>query len=396
MSYTTGRPLVVDHGPDAAAPRPRTSPTDRLRFAVLTAATVVLAGGVVLAVAELLPVLPAWVLPVLLTLLTVVFTALGRRAAASGSTAAARAWAGWAGATATFGLFGVVNLVGLGGALVAVLLVAVAVNAGIALWFRSPVHLVVAQGTALVWGVVAHVFGIVPVAVLVAGLLGSWWLRTVGVARTVVVATTVLVPVGSALLVHPVTHDSAAVDGADVAVLTGAVAVAVTLGSVVGRAPGVSTVWTTMRGTAVVVLVAQVVTGALPVVQSALAPATPWPSVLLAVAAVLVAATVVAARRTRAGIVTVLVLCALQLAELVAALTIGAVASTTVGLAGLLALAVVTALRRARVLAWVPVLVLPGLWAALVALPALMTAAVLVAAGGVVAVVLTVTGGVRR
>lgn len=395
MSYTTGHPVPLDHLPDAAAPRPRTSTADRGRFAVLTAGTVVLATGIVLIVSEALPLLAAWVLPVVLTLLTLVFLVLGRRAAATGATAAARAWAGWAGATATFGLFGLVNLVGLGGALVAVLLVAVTVNVGIALWFRSPVQLVVAQGLALVWGVVAHVFGIVPVAVVVAGLLGSWWVRTVGAARSVVVGTTALVPVGVALVVHPLTHDGAAVDGADVAVVTGAVAVAVTAGSVVGRAPGVSTVWSTMRGTAVVVLVAQVVVGAVPVVASSLAPATPWPSVLLAAAAVLGSAAVVVVARTRGGIVTVLVLCALQLAELVLALTVGTAAASTVGLGGLLVLSVVTAVRRRSVVAWVPVLVLPALWGAVVALPVLAVAGVLVASGAAVATVLASTG-VRR
>ncbi len=394
MSHINGRTGLLDHPADAAAPRPRTSAPDRARFAVLTAGTVVLATGIVLVVSEALPLLAAWVLPLVLTLLTVAFLALGRRAAAVGRTAAARAWAGWAGATATFGLFGLVNLVGLGGALVAVLLVAVAVNVGIALWFRSSVHLVVAQGLALAWGVVAHVFEIVPIAVLVAGLVGSWWVRTVGVARSVVVATTVLVPVGVALVVHPLTHDRAAVDGADVAVLTGAVAVAVTAGSVVGRAPGVWTVWTTMRRTAVVVLVAQVVAGALPVVASALAPAAPWPSVLLAAAAVLGSGAVVVVARTRSGIVTVLLLCALQLAELVLAVTVGVAAASTVGLGGLLVLSLVAVVRRRSVLAWVPVLVLPALWGAVVALPVLAVAGVLVASGAVVAVALA--AGVRR
>ncbi|KTR06470.1 hypothetical protein [Curtobacterium luteum] len=395
MSHTTGHPAPLDHLPDAAAPRPRTSTPDRGRFAVLTAGTVVLATGIVLIVSEALPLLAGWVLPVVLTLLTVVFLVLGRRAAASGSTAAARAWAGWAGATATFGLFGLVNLVGLGGALVAVLLVAVAVNVGIALWFRSPVQFVVAQGLTLAWGVVAHVFGVVPVAVVVAGLVGSWWIRTVGAARSVVVATTVLLPVGVALVVHPLTHDGAAVDGADVAVLTGAVAVAVTAGSVVGRAPGVSTVWSTTRVTAVVVLVAQVVAGAVPVVASSLTSAAPWPSVLLAAAAVLGSAAVVVVARTRGGIVTVLVLCSLQLAELVLALAVGTAAASTAGLGGLLVLSVVTATRRRSVLAWVPVLVLPALWGAVVALPVLAVAGVLVVSGAVVATVLAPAGARR-
>lgn len=380
----------VDHTPDDGAPRPRLSTAERARFATLTAATLVLAGGIVTAVAELLPLLAGWVLPVLLTVLTAVFTASGRIAAARGSTAGARAWAGWAGTTVTFAVFGSVNLAGFGGALVAVLLVAIAANAALALWFRSPVHAAVVQVLGIGWGALAHVFDTVPWAVLVLGLAGLWWLGTVGVSRIVLVTTTITIPVAITLLVHPVTHDGAALDGADVAVLTGAVAVALTCMAVVGRRRSVSTVWSTARATAVTVLVVQVVIGAVPAVEAFLEPAAPWPSELLAIAAVLVAGVVVVLRPTRSGIVTVLVLCALQLGEIVAVLTLGAGAATTVGLGGLFALAVVllVRVRGAHWLLWVAVLALPAAWAALVALPALAVAGLLVVTGGSVALVL--------
>lgn len=398
---------AVDHTPDDGAPRYRSPGADRARFATVTAATLVLAAGIVLAVAELLPLLAGWVLPVLLTVLTLLFLVLGRIGAARGSTAGARAWAGWAGVTVTFALGGFVNLAGFGGALVGLLLVAIAANAAIALWFRSPVHATAVQVLGIAWGALAHVFGIVPWAVLVLGLAGLWWLGAVGVSRVVVAATTVTVPVAVALLVHPLAHGGAAVDGADVAVLTEAVAVATTCLAVVGRTRSVTTVWSTARATAVSVLVVQVVAGALPVVGRALLPTAPWPSVLLAVAAVLLSAAVVVLRRTRAGVVTVLVLCALQLGELAAAVAVGPVAATTVGLGGTFVLAVVALVRgrragttRGRPLLWLAVLVLPVAWAALVALPALAVAGVLVVSGSTVAVVLTLvngrSSGVRR
>lgn len=392
-----GSSADVDHRPDDAFPRFRVPTTERQRTAALTAGTFVLAGGVVLAVAELLPVLAGWVLPTALTALTLLFLAMGRRAAAIGSTTAARAWAGWAGLTGTLATSGLVNLAGYGGALVAVLLVAVAGNAAVALWFRSPVHFVVAQALAVVWGAVAHVFGTAPWAVLVAGLAGSWWVRHVGPARSVVVATTIVVPVSVTLLVHPLTHSGATIDAADVAVLTGVVAAAVTAGGIVGRTRPVSTVWSTTRRTVAVVLVLQVVAGAVPAVAAALAPtSSPWPSLLLATATVATCAAVVVLRPTRASTTTLLLLAALQLAEVATATTLGTAAATSVGLGGLLVLAVATLVRRGHPLSWIPVLVLPPLWATLVALPVWAIAGVTSVTGSVAVLALATGRGGRR
>ncbi|KTR21409.1 hypothetical protein, partial [Curtobacterium citreum] len=86
--------IRTDHDPDDAAPRFRAVPHARARTVLVTLATLVLATGVVLAVAEALPFLDGWVLPVVLVAVTAVFLAAGRRAAAAGSTGTARAWAG--------------------------------------------------------------------------------------------------------------------------------------------------------------------------------------------------------------------------------------------------------------------------------------------------------------
>ncbi|QCR42483.1 hypothetical protein C1N91_01895 [Curtobacterium sp. SGAir0471] len=390
-------PADIDHRPDDGFPVFRTSTAERRRTAVLTAGTLVLAVGVVLAVAEVLPVLDGWVLPTALVALTAVFLASGRRSAAVGSTNTAHAWAGWAGLTAGLAVAGLVDLAGYGGALVAVLLVVLVVEAAIALWFRSPVHLVVVQALAVVWGVVAHVFGTVPWAVLVAGLAGAWWVRHVGPSRSVVVGTTIVVPVAVALVVHPFTHTGAAVDTADVAVLTGAVAAAATAAAVVGRSRPVSTVWSTTRRTVTVVLVLQVLTGAVPAVAVALAPSSSaWPSLLLATATLAVCAAVVALRATRSGVVTVLLLTVLQLAEVAAATVSGTAAATSVGLGGLLALAVVTLVRCGRASSWLGVLVVPPLWAALLGVPTWGTAVVWCATGAVVVLTLASGRGVRR
>ncbi len=390
-------PTRVDHQPDDAFPVFRNPPPERQRTAALTASTVVLALGVVLGVAELLPVLPGWVLPAALTALTALFLAGGRRAAAVGSTSVARAWAGWAGLTVSLAVTGLVSLAGYGGALVAVLLVVLAANAVIALWFRSPVHLVVVQALSVAWGAVALVYGTRPWAVLIAGLAGSWWVRQVGVARSVVVATTIVVPVGVTLLVHPLTHPGTAIDAADVAVLTGATAVAVTVAAVIRGHRPVSTVWSTTRRTVVVVLVLQVLAGAVPAVATALAPMSrPWPSLLLATAAVAVCAAVAALRPVRTGTTRVLLLAALQLAEVAAATASGPAAATSVGLGGLLVLAVVTLVLRGHALSWFPVLALPPLWATLLALPTWAIAVVASATGCVAALTLTFGRDGRR
>lgn len=389
-----------DHHPEAAAPALRTAPRERLRFTVLTGGSLVAVTGIVVAVAALLPFLAGWVLPVLLSVVTAVLLVLGRRAAWHGSTVAARAWAGWSGVTASLAIAGLGSLAGLGGALVAVLLVVIAVNAGIALWFRSPVHAAVVQVIGLVWGALAHVYGIVPLAALVLGMAGLWWCGRVGVHRVVVVATTILVPVGVALVLHPVTHAGAAVDGADVAVLTGGVAVALTCASVIGRARPVSTLWCTMRGTAVVVLVAQVVAGAVPAVSAALSPSDPWQSVLAAAAAVLASAAVAVVRPTRRGIVTVLVLSGVQLAELGTAVLAGPLWAASVGLGGLLVLVLVCLWREparapVRAALWAAVLTLPALWLVVVGAGAVLAASVLVVVGTGVAVLQTRTSQTR-
>lgn len=397
LPHPPARP--VDHDPQDGAPVYAVA--DRPRAVVLTAATVLLAGGVVLVVARLLPVLGAWVLPLVLAALTAAFVVVGRRCAADGRTWAARAWAGWAGATGALALSGIVNAVGLGGALVAVGLLAIAGNAAIALWFRSPVHAAVVQLLGLAWGALAHVFGAAPWATLVLAVAGLWWLRAVGPARTPTVTTTLALPIAVMLLVHPLTHVGAALDGADVVVLTAAVAAAVTLVAV-GRRPSVTTVWRTVRATATVALVAQVVLGAVPAVSTALAPATPWPSVLTATATVLGCLAVAAARPARPGLVPVLLLAALQVVETIVAVALGPVAAGTVGLAGLLTLVVVALARPTapsgpatrNAWLWGAVLALPVLWAVAVGAPALVLAAVLLLAGGTVAGLVTV--GVAR
>ncbi|WP_186315267.1 hypothetical protein [Curtobacterium sp. BH-2-1-1] len=384
--------IRTDHDPDDAAPRFRAVPHARARTVLVTLATLVLATGVVLAVAEALPFLDGWVLPVVLVAVTAVFLAAGRRAAAAGSTGTARAWAGWAGVTGTFAAFGLTNAAGFGGALVAVLLVAVAVNAGVALWFRSPVHLVAVQGTGLVWAVVAHLYGTPPWALLVLSLAGVWWTGAVGASRSVLVSTTVLLPVSVALLVHPLTHGSAAVDAADVAVLTAAVGGAVTWSAVLRQRRPVTTVWSVTLRTAVAVLVAQVLAGAVPAVALALAPAAPWPSVAGAAAVLLTCAAVAVARPVRPGLATVLVLAGLQLAEVVAAVAVGPAAGTLVGTVGLLALVVVSLVRTRGTLrpwTWAAALALPVAACVLLGTPALVTAGVLVVVGGTVAVLVT-------
>ncbi|KTR09287.1 hypothetical protein NS330_13810, partial [Curtobacterium citreum] len=224
-------------------------------------------------------------------------------------------------------------------------------------------------------------------------LAGVWWTGAVGASRSVLVSTTVLLPVSVALLVHPLTHGSAAVDAADVAVLTAAVGGAVTWSAVLRQRRPVTTVWSVTLRTAVAVLVAQVLAGAVPaVVALALAPAAPWPSVAGAAAVLLTCAAVAVARAVRPGLATVLVLAGLQLAEVVAAVAVGPAAGTLVGTVGLLALVVVSLVRTRGTLrpwTWAAALALPVAACVLLGTPALVTAGVLVVVGGTVAVLVT-------
>lgn len=294
--------------PTSAPPRPQpdthrsaSGHTEGRRLAAFTVGVLTLAVGIILWIAQILPFVAGWVYPVVIGAVTVVLLAFGRRAAASAKTATARAWAGWAGVTASVVVFAVVNLVGLGGALVAVLLVVIVVNALIALWFRSGVHAAVVQWLGFGWAVVAHLYGVGPWAAIVLALAGLWWVGRIGMSRAVVASTTLLIPLTLALAVHPVTHHGIAIDGGDIATATGLTALAVLIGAVVGRREQYPALWPTMRATATVFLVAQILLAGTPAVAAVFAPVDPLPSLLGSLAMLLVAALVTTAVPTRSG-----------------------------------------------------------------------------------------------
>jgi hypothetical protein len=306
------------------------------------------AGGVVLLVSTALPAIPAWVLSSVLLVLTGVFLWLGRRAASTGSTAAARAWAGWAGATTGITVLGGGSLLGFGGALTATLLVVIAANAAIALWFGSGIHFAVVQVLGIGWGVLAHVFATPPWAAAVLAVAGLWWLSAVRSSRTVAVVTALAIPLSVALLLHPLTHPGAAVDGSDVALAGGLTALTVLIPGVVTDRAAPTGVWSLVRRTALVAMLAQIVAGAVPAVGTLLAPQEPLPGVFAGAALVFAAVAVWSARRTRPGMLAVLAAAAALVAVIATASVSGQLAASTVACAALGGFAVARIIRDRR------------------------------------------------
>lgn len=370
--------------PPDAAPAAERPVLDRVRLSVITLGTLAVAVGVVLAISVALPIIPAWGLPTVLVVLTVEFLVIGRRAAGAGATFAARAWAGWAGVTAAFAVLGGGNLLGFGGALTATLLVVIAVNAAIALWFRSGVQFAIVQVLGLGWGVLAHVYSIPPWAAVVVAVAGLWWLGAVRMNRAVAVVTTLAIPLSIALLLHPLTHSGAAIDGADVAVVAGVTALVVLIPGMVTRRSAPATLWPLICRTALVATLIQIVAGGIPAVGALLTPALPWPGVLAGAAGVLAAVAVWSARPIRAGSLRVVLAAAGLVLVVTTAVTLGQLAASIVSCLVLAAFLVVLMVRTSaawvRVAAWGGVLVL-AVHAVLV------TGAPLVVAAGVLLVV---------
>ena len=255
-------------------------PEPRPPLSVATVGAATLVAGVLALVSTRLPLVPPWAWPVALLAATVVLLIVGRRRASCGLAESARAWAGWAGLASAVAVVAVGTLTGFSGALLPVLTAALAVNAGIALWFRSPIHLVVLQAAALVAGLLAHIDQQLPLLPLAAALPGLWWTRAVGHSRAVTAATTVLLPVSATLLVHPLTHVSLAIDGADVVTLAGFTALASLIGARVGRHEAPARLWPTMHATIVAVLSGQLVAAGVPAVGRLLSPSGPAPQAL--------------------------------------------------------------------------------------------------------------------
>ncbi|ROR82823.1 hypothetical protein SAMN06295974_2921 [Plantibacter flavus] len=296
-----------DHAGTQGRPRRHAtgdSGTDRL--AASTVGVLTLAVGIVLFVAQILPFVDGWVYPVVIGAVTIALLVFGRRAAARARTATARLWAGWAGLTASVVVFAAINLVGLGGALVSILLVVIVVNALIALWFRSGVHAAIVQWLGFGWAVVAYLYGVGPWAAIVLALAGLWWVGRIGMSRAVVASTTLLIPLTLALALHPVTHDGLAIDGGDIATAAGLTALALLIGAVIGRREQYASFWPTMRVTAIVFLVLQILLAGTPAVAAVFEPVDPLPSLLGALAAWFVAALVATAVPTRPGIASAL------------------------------------------------------------------------------------------
>ncbi|KQO61398.1 hypothetical protein [Curtobacterium sp. Leaf261] len=373
---------------EVAAPSPELDTPDRHRLAVLTIGTLGIAVGVVLVISSALPVIPAWGLPTVLLVLTVAFLVLGRRAAVRGASFAARAWAGWAGLTVAFAVFGGGNLLGFGGALTATLLVVLAANAAIALWFRSGVHFAVVQALGFGWGVLAHVYGIPPWASVVLALAGLWWLGAVRVTRSVAVVTTLTIPLSIALLLHPLTHVGAAIDGADITLVAGLTALAVLIPGVVTRNTAPAELWPIVRRTALVVTVAQIAAGAVPAVGDLLTPDHPWPGVFAGIATVLAAVAVRGARPTRSGALSVLLACGGLVLVILVDVLAGQRTASIVSCAVLAGFLVPVLLRSrstlARAGAWIGVIALAAFGVLVTGAPLLVAAIVLLAVGVVV------------
>ncbi|ARC58457.1 hypothetical protein AS850_15325 [Frondihabitans sp. 762G35] len=282
------------------------STIEHRRLLVITLATLVGLAGVVVLVQAALPLIAGWVFPAVLAAATAVLLVRGRMLAAAASPASARLLAGWAGVTSTLALSTGASLASLGGGLVVLLIGVIVVNAGLALWFGSPLHFAAVQWLGLGWAVLAHLAGVAPVAGLVLALAGLWWTGRVGFSRVVVVSTTVLLPVTAALLVHPLTHSGVAVDGADVATVAGFTALALLLAGRVTDVAAPPRLWPTVRTTASVASLAMIVLGGVPAVAVALTPASPWPGLLVGASAVCAAVAVAALSRLRSGAVRAL------------------------------------------------------------------------------------------
>lgn len=338
-----------------------TTSTSR-HLAVTTVAAAIAVSAVVLLVGEALPLLAGWVIPTVLAAATAALVVRGRLLASRGQVESARALAGWAGVASAFALSAGSTLAGIGGGLLVALVAIVAVNAVLALWFRSPVHFAATQWLAFVWSAIAHVYGVFPLAGVVAALAGVWWTSAVGLSRTVVVSTTILIPLTAALAVHPLTHDGPAVDGADVATLAGLTALAVLIGARRVDRPTYERLWPLMRLTASVVLVAQIALGGIPAVAGLLEPRSPWPGLLLGVACLCAAIVVALLSDVRPRTHRVLEYCGLLIATVAAAVLGGATAATVVAALSLAVPAVVDiVLRREATSTRLGILVAVGL-----------------------------------
>lgn len=274
---------------------------ERARLSVVTLSTLIALIAVVLVVREALPLIAGWVFPAVLGVVTVALVVWARRLSRAARLPGARAIAGWAGVTSTFAISVASNLAGFGGGLLVALVIVLVVNALLALWFRSPIHFAVVQWLAFVWAVLAHVYGVFPLAGVVAALGGLWWIGTLGHSRVVVVSTTLTLPLSLALALHPLTHSGVAVDGGDVATVAGLTALYLLIGARVGPGPVDERTWPVMRLTVVVVLVAQIVAGGVPAIAAVLAPERPWPGLLAGLALILLASAVAILSRVRGG-----------------------------------------------------------------------------------------------
>ena len=290
----------------------------RSRITRTTIGVLPLVGAVVVVVYHALPAIPAPVYPIVFTCVAALLTALGLRARRRGQAEAARAWAAWAGFLSALLALAWSNLLGWGGALSTTLLVVLILNTVLAALFRSGTHLAVVVLGSLVLAALAFLYGIPPIPVLVFVGIGLWWIGAIGFSAPLVVSVTIALPIGAALLVHPLTHSALAIDGGDVATLAGLIAVASLLGSVITRAVPDPRIWAVQRATIVVALVAQALLGSFPAVAEVFRPETPLPGLLVGLCGLLAATGALVVFPHRAGARVVLGYAALLWASVAA------------------------------------------------------------------------------
>lgn len=276
------------------------------RLASVNAGALLLVTALVVCIAAALPSIPAAAFPVVLSVALALLLWCAASAAQRSAATTARVWAGWAGVVSLLGVLAWSNLLGWGGALSTTLLVALALNTVIAALFRSAVHLAVVQLGAILWAAIAFLYGIPAVPLAVFGIIGLWWIGTIGASRCLIATTTIVLPISGALLIHPLTHSGLTIDGADLATLVGCATACSLLGAAVSRNTPDPRVWRTMRTTIVTVFIVQSLLGSVPAVARLFAPMDPLPGLLIGLCLILCTASFAALRPVRHGTVRVL------------------------------------------------------------------------------------------
>ncbi|MBO3130522.1 hypothetical protein [Dermatophilus congolensis] len=286
------------------APNPgpnRTAARERARLLGINIGVLLLVAAIVLIVAQLLPALPAPIYPIVFTIVAAILITTGIRNARRGNTEIAHTLGGWAGILTLLLTLTWSSLLGWGGALTSTLLIAITLNLAIAATLRSPIHLAITILTALPWAAIAHLYEIPPIPALILSAIGLFWLTNIQYSHILAITTTLTLPVSLTLLLHPWTHDTIAIDGADIATMAGLILLCSTLAGLTTKKTPDERLWPTTRTTILTALIIQTLAGAIPAISGHLTPTHPWPGLLLGAACALAACALAVHHGTRTG-----------------------------------------------------------------------------------------------